>query len=250
MRILVGLALLGLAACNGGNSFSGNEGEVVTASGAGGARDYAATDFTRVELRGPDDVQVTTGGSFSVRAEGATEILDEIEIRRDGDRLLVGRRNREGWNWRSDDAGARIVITMPSIRAGTLAGSGDLTVNRASGDFDAALAGSGDLTIGVLQGGRSEFAIAGSGTIAASGQVDEIDISIAGSGDVSAAGLRAGGAHVSIAGSGNVTARVDGEARVSILGSGDVDLGPGARCTVSALGSGTARCGQTTGDPE
>lgn len=242
--LLIALAALPLMACNGGATIGQKSGTVVEAQGSGNARSYAARDFARVELRGADDVEISTGGDFSVRAEGDPQILDRLEIRIDGDRLIVDRKDRLGWNWGSDEGGdVRILVSMPTIRAGLLAGAGDLTINRAQGDFSGELAGSGDLTIGILQGGRANFSLAGSGTIAASGQIDQFELAIAGSGDFNAPQLSAGSADVSIAGSGNVRARVGGDASVSILGSGDVDLGPQAMCKVSKMGSGDVRCG-------
>lgn len=241
---LIALTALPLTACNGDATIGQKSGTVVEAQGSGNARSYAARDFTKVELRGSDDIEVSTGGDFSIRAEGDAETLDKLEIRIDGDRLIVGRKNQSGWNWGSDDSGdVRVMVSMPAIRSGMLAGSGDLTINRTSGDFDGDLAGSGDLTIGILQGGRSKFSLAGSGTIAASGQVDRFDLSIAGSGDFNAPGLTANAASISIAGSGDTRALVNGDASVSILGSGDVDLGPQARCKASQMGSGEVRCG-------
>lgn len=242
--LLIALGALPLLACSNDATVGSRSGTVIEAQGSGTDRTYAARDFTRVDLRGADDVEVSTSGDFSVRAEGDTEILDKLEIRIDGDRLIVGRKDRSGWNWGGDDDGdVRILVSMPAIRSGTLAGSGDLTINRAQGDFDGELAGSGDLTIGILQGGRSAFSLAGSGTIATSGRIDRLDLSIAGSGNFDAPGLNAGAADIDIAGSGDVRTLVNGDASVSILGSGDVDLGEQARCKVSKMGSGEVRCG-------
>ena len=241
--LLIALTALPLIACNGAATVGPKSGTVIAPQGSGNARSYAVRDFSRVDLRGADDIEVSTGGDFSVRAEGDADILDKLEIRIDGDTLIVGRKDRSGWNWGDgDDGDVRVLISMPAIRSGSLAGSGDLTINRAQGDFDGDLAGSGDLTIGVLQGGRAAFSLAGSGTIAASGQIDRFDLSIAGSGDFDAPGLNAGGADVNIAGSGDVRATVRGDASVTILGSGDVDLGPQARCKTSKMGSGEVRC--------
>lgn len=244
--LLIALTALPLMACNGDATIGEKSGTVVEAQGSGDARSYAARDFAKVELRGSDDVEVSTGGDFSVRAEGDPKILDQLEIRIDGDRLIVGRKDRAGWNWGGDDGDVRILVSMPTIRSGLLAGSGDLTINRATGDFDGNLAGSGDMTIGILQGGRADFSLAGSGTIAASGQIDRFELSIAGSGNFDAPGLTASNAEINIAGAGDVRALVNGNASIAIMGSGDVDLGPQARCSVNKLGSGDVRCGSTS----
>jgi len=240
MRGLMVLAVLPLVAC--GSVASGSNGDGVAASGTGTARSFAVADFTAVELAGADNVDVRVGPAFSVRAEGPSEQLDKLDIRRDGSTLRIGR--KRGGNWSiSRGKGVRIYVTMPAIKGASLAGSGDLTIDAARADsFEASLAGSGDLRVGRLQAKEAEFEIAGSGNVTAAGQVGSLEVSIAGSGNVSAPGLTAADAEISVAGSGDVTARVTRRAEVSVMGSGDVTLTGGARCQSSKMGSGAIRC--------
>ena len=60
---------LGLGACSM-NWNDDKQGPGVAATGSGASRSFAVTDFTGVDLRGSDDVDVRVGGAFSVRAEG------------------------------------------------------------------------------------------------------------------------------------------------------------------------------------
>ena len=240
MRIVALSLLLPLAACNSGDSIDARN--AIPASGSGSARTYAASDFTAVELRGPDDVDVRVGSAFSVRAEGDSSALDRLVIAREGDKLRIGRKH----SWFPVSSGKiKVFVTMPRITAGTLAGSGDLTIDRIDGgDFHGSLAGAGDIKIGRLAAETSALSIAGAGNITVDGgTAARFKASIAGSGDIAAAKLAAREATVDIAGSGSVTATVDGPAQVSIMGSGDVDLGAKAKCDVHKVGSGTVRCG-------
>lgn len=242
MRQMMLAALIPLAAC--GNFGGDDDGEPgVPATGSGGTRSFQVADFTAVELRGPDDVDVRVGSGFSVRAEGDSATLDTLKIERIGDTLRVGRIRRNGISW-SSGKGAKIYVTMPRMTAASLAGSGDLSVDRVEGGrFKGSLAGSGSLALGALEVSDVDLSIAGSGDVTVGGSAGALGVDIAGSGDVDAARLNARSANVSIAGSGNVRASVDGAAKVSILGSGDVDLGPRAKCSVSKMGSGSVRCG-------
>ena len=242
MRAYVFAALLPLAAC--GNFGGDDEGAGVQPTGSGNARTFAVSDFSRVELAGPDNVDVRVGTAFSVRAEGDEAQLAKLKVEVVGDRLKVGRQKRSGFSWSSGE-GVRVYVTMPRITAADLAGSGNLSVDRAEGaSFVGDLAGSGNLSVGTLAVRDAKLSIAGSGNIRAGGSAETLKIDIAGSGDVAAEGLTAGGANVSIAGSGNVRATVAGDAKVSIMGSGDVDLGERARCSTTKMGSGTVRCGR------
>lgn len=239
MRTIGMLILLGLSACSG----NGHEdrGPGVTGSGSGTSRTYAITDFDGVVLEGGDDIDVRVGSGFSVRAEGAADQLDRLRIAKEGGKLDVGRRG--GMSWGRQDA-VKIFVTMPRIAAATIAGAGNMSVDRAEGaDFAGTISGSGDLDIAALAVDRARLSIAGSGNLKAAGTAGTLGIEIAGSGDVAAPGLVAQRGEVSISGAGNVHARVNGPAKVSILGAGNVDLGPTAKCSVSKMGVGEVTCG-------
>lgn len=239
MRFLMLLAALPLVACNG---VASGKGDAAPAQGAGTTRSFAVADFTGVELAGADDVDVRIGNSFSVRAEGPSDVLDRLDIRRDGSVLRVGRKRDGSWTI-SRGQGVKVYVTMPAIDRASLAGSGNLSVDRVSGDeFKGSLAGSGNLRVAGMQAREAEFEIAGSGNVTAAGQVDKLEIDIAGSGDVAASGLTATEAKIAIAGSGDVAAKVTRHAKVSVMGSGDVTLTGGAQCESHKMGSGDIRC--------
>lgn len=233
--------LVPLAAC----SFDWNQdddGAGVPPQGSGMTRSYTVTDFSTVNLRGSDDVDVRVGTGFSVRAEGPSDVLDRLKIEKDGQALNVGRRDGVHLGWPKSGK-VKVFVTLPRLAGAGISGSGNMAVDRIeSATFRANVAGSGSLGIGAVQVDDLRVSIAGSGTVAATGTVSAFAAKIAGSGDVDAPGLRARSAKVDIAGSGSVRAAVDGSAKINMMGSGDVDLGPRARCTVAKMGSGSVRC--------
>lgn len=241
-QLLFATLMLPLAACSvhvGGDD-DGQPG--IAAQGTGDTRTYAVADFTEVDLRGADNVDVRVGPGFSVRADGDSEVLDHLKIEKVGNVLRIGRQRSSGWNWGGKHA--RISVTMPRLTATAIAGSGDIAVDQVQGQsFKGEGAGSGDLNVGRLTVDDARFDLAGSGSLKLAGTARSLSVSIAGSGDVDAGGLKASTADVSIAGSGSVRADVNGPAKVSIMGSGDVDLGPNAKCQTSKMGSGSIRCG-------
>lgn len=241
MRYIAIAMLAGLSAC----SMSWNkdkDGPGVAGSGSGSSRTFAIADFSGVDLRGSDDIDVRVGTGFSVRAEGPSDELDKLRIVKDGATLEVGRRNGKGLGWGHHDK-VKIFVTLPRLASAGVAGSGTMTVDRVEGSkFEASVAGSGSLGIAAMAVDKAEFSIAGSGDAKAAGVAKSIEVNVAGSGSLDASGLKADAGEVSIAGSGDVRAVVNGAAKVDIMGSGDVDLGPGATCTVSKMGSGSVRC--------
>ncbi|KQT34843.1 hypothetical protein ASG29_01415 [Sphingomonas sp. Leaf412] len=236
MRKFLIAALLPLAAC--GNDADDRAG--IQGTGTGDARSYAVAGFSRVAAAGSDDVDVRVGPAFSVRAEGDSDVLDRLKIERDGDALKIGRRSGNFFS----SGEAKVFVTMPALSGASLAGSGDMAIDRAQGDgLKASLAGSGNIRFAQVAVGKAEFSIAGSGDIEAAGTAKALEVSIAGSGDVKAKDLTASQADIRIAGSGSVRATVNGPAKVRAAGSGDVDLGAGARCDTKDLGSGEVTCG-------
>lgn len=235
---LLALALLPATACHASWE---KDGHAVQPSGKGGTRSFAASGFTGVDLRGPDDVDVKTGGAFAVTAEGDTAVLDELEVEVVDGTLRVGRKDHRGFSF-SNDRGVKVHVTMPKLTAASVSGSGDMRVDKAEGDFRGAIAGSGNLGIDALNATDADLSIAGSGDLKVAGSGARLSASVAGSGDIDAAGFAASSADISIAGSGSVKGTVKGDAKISLIGSGDVELTGGAKCSVSSMGSGEARC--------
>ncbi|MGK6322712.1 head GIN domain-containing protein [Sphingomonas sp. DT-51] len=257
MRAIIAAALLPLAAC--GNSFTVDTDDKpgLPGSGSGNQRSYQAANFDMVELAGSDDVSVHIGSGFAVTAEGDVDALDTLKITREGSMLRVSRRNGRSRGH------ARVLVTMPAITGATLAGSGNLAIDRVdAGAFRARLAGSGNLTVAALHAETADLTVAGSGDAALSGVTGQLGVSIAGSGNVTLAGtsgrldvsvagsgdvagerLVAKAADIKVMGAGDVRVTVDGQADVMAMGSGNVDLGARARCSVRKMGSGSVRCG-------
>lgn len=207
-------------------------------------RQYPVGAFTSIEVAGPYEVVVTTGGAPSVSASGPEKLLERLVVEVEGDRLLIHPRKENGFNWSTTKGTAKIIVTAQMLRAASIAGSGGISVDKVSGDsFEASIAGSGDLRLDSIDVQSLKLAIGGSGDVTArSGRTRNADYSIAGSGGIDAQGVRTDAASVSIAGSGSVQGQASGTANVSIMGSGDVELTGGAKCTISKMGSGEVSC--------
>lgn len=208
-------------------------------------RSYPVGPFTRIEVSGPYQVDVRTGAAPSVSASGPQQSVERMIVEVRGDTLRIRPQKRSGarLGW-SKDRPVRLAVTVPSLAAAAIAGSGDIEVDRIAGEsFEGGVAGSGDLRLGNVEVRRLKVGIAGSGDVRAQGgRAANAEYDIAGSGDIDMGALIAETAAVSIAGSGKVNASATGTASVDIAGSGDVRLRGGARCRVSKAGSGNVDC--------
>ena len=210
------------------------------------ARNYQIGNFDGIEVAGPYNVTVRTGTGPTVSARGSQKLIEHMVVEVKDGKLLIHSQRQKGWfrtNWHFRGK-VDLAVTVPQLREATIAGSGDIAIDRVAGDrFEGTVAGSGGLDVAALEVQTLKLAIAGSGAVkAAGGKAQSASYDIAGSGDIDAKGIQLQTAEVSIAGSGSVAANASGTADVSIVGSGDVEVTGGAKCTIDKAGSGDVRC--------
>ena len=227
------------SSCGHATANGGDPGPVVS-------RSYQVGNFNEIELAGAYDVEVKTGPNVSVAARGPENVLERLVVEVKGNKLLIHPQKKKGWfnmGWHSDGK-VQLTVTVPSLQAATLAGSGVIAIDKVQGDkFDGQIAGSGGLRLGSVDVGLLKLGIAGSGDAkAGSGKARNAEYDIAGSGGVDGGAVAVEDLKISIAGSGDVKANATKTADVDIMGSGDVDLTGGAKCTISKAGSGDVRC--------
>lgn len=213
-------------------------------AGPAATQDFALSGFTGVEVTGPDDVTIRRGDAFAITARGPKAILDELEVKVDGDMLSIGRK-REGFSFtHRDGEDVDIRITMPRLTVVRLTGSGEIDADAMEGDaVEASVTGSGDVRIGKLTAKRAELSLSGSGDLDIDGgTAAEASYKVTGSGGIDAGQLAVTTLAIAITGSGDVEAQATGSADVQILGSGDAEIRGGAQCTTRTMGSGTATC--------
>lgn len=208
------------------------------------SRDFTVGSFDHIEVSGPYDVEVRTGGNPSVSAKGPQNLVERMDVRVQDGRLLIRPRKDEGrFQWGSRGH-VEVQVTAEALRGAEITGAGDIRIDRVQGqDFKAGIRGSGDLSIAAMEAGAFAASIAGSGDIrASSGQADQLDLKIGGSGNIDTQGVTAKTASATISGSGNIAATATDTAAVRIYGAGDVEIKGGAKCTVDNKGAGRFRC--------
>jgi hypothetical protein len=240
MRKTIAAALIAASAATAACSHEREEG-----AGPMVSRSFPVSGFDKVEAAGPFDVAIRTGAAPSVQARGNQSLIDRLEVVVEDGELRIKTKNKSGWfGWHHNRGKAVIDITVPSLQAATLAGAGDITIDKVQGDrFEGQLAGAGDLRIDALDVQKLKLGLAGAGSaVVRSGKAGSADYEIAGSGDVDTSAVPLQDLRISIAGAGSVKAQATGTADVSIMGSGDVGITGGAKCSVSKMGAGDVRC--------
>ncbi|MDI1294800.1 MAG: DUF2807 domain-containing protein [bacterium] len=236
--LVAGLALATTTACSRSAESS------AVGSGGRAAQNWSALkDFRAIDATGPDDVVVTTGDQFAVRAEGDPKAIERLDIKVKGDTLMIGRTSDGLWGGGYDGKGAKILVTMPAITAAAITGAGDFDLDRADGKtLDLSLTGAGDFRVGMVKLARLSIAITGAGSIKIAGTADEGKLSVTGTGDIHGAGLKLGKADVSLLGVGDIDFASDGPVAISLMGPGDVTVKGKAQCTTKGVGPGEVHC--------
>lgn len=205
----------------------------------------ALKDFAAIDATGPDDVSVTIGTPFNVRAEGEAAAVADLDIAVKGDKLVIGRKSKGIWNWGSKDRskGVKIFVTMPAISSVALTGAGDFAIDRVEGEaLKLSLTGAGDFRADQINVGRFTADMTGAGSIKITGRAENAKLSITGAGDIDGKDLKVGTADVETLGAGDIDIASDGRVAIKITGAGDVRVKGKAQCTINSMGPGEARC--------
>jgi hypothetical protein len=218
--------------------------------------------FTKIAFRVPGKLYLKQGSPQKVEIEGDKEVLQKIETEVDGNKLVIEQEGNKWFNWGSEGDNIKIYITVPSIEALSVSGSGELVGQSrfTANNLDLNVSGSGELTIDVDATGKLDADVSGSGDIIVKGKCNSFDSDVSGSGKIELEATVAGKANFEISGSGkihakgsaqNVEAEISGSGKVlaanleterceiKITGSGDVEINVKNELDANISGSGT-----------
>lgn len=209
-------------------------------------RHYSIIDFDRIQVDGPYQVTVTTGGSSSARATGSSAALDRLAIDVQGRTLRV-RSNSSAWGGYPGKPTelANVTLTARDLQAVMVNGSGTLSVDRAKGlKFSISLIGSGRASIGALESDALLVNLMGSGTVSLGGKAKTLRAEVHGSASFDGSQFTTGHAQVIADTAGDIKLAVVRAVTVQASGAGDIDISGSPACTVKSSGTGQVRCGR------
>lgn len=193
------------------------------------------SSFDAVKLMFSGDVYLKQGSSQSVTVEGQQNIIDNIETAVSNNlwKIKFDKPVR-------DYKDLKIYITVPTLTAATVSGSGDIYGESKFNNL-------GGLLLGISGSGNIQMdfdakdvksQISGSGDMRLAGKANALEIKVSGSGDINAARLQTEKCSVKISGSGDAKVDVQEALMVSISGSGDVYYKGRPRIQTKISGSG------------
>ena len=199
------------------------------------------TGFDRIRVDGPFEVRVVAGPP-SATVSGDRRAIERVNIRNQGDVLVVGVSTATWDGWRDKEGVAAITIAVPRLRAASINGGGKLEIGDISGQrVDLGVNGAGSLTVRNLAADQLATTLTGTGIVRLdAGTVRTARFTSYGAGSIEAAGVAVYDltVHSQSAGNSRFTARFT--ASVSTLGTGSVRVEGNAACRLA--GPGPASC--------
>ncbi|RSK49498.1 head GIN domain-containing protein [Hymenobacter rigui] len=196
--------------------------------------------FTSVGLGGSMKVVLRQGSPQKVEVEGEAEDLAHLETVVSNGKLRINTKKQSGMSWYNFKAPVTVYVTVPTINALSVSGSG--SIKAADGikadKLDLGVSGSGTIQLTSVTATKISSSLSGSGTIQAAGVAPEQEISVSGSGGVQASKLQSKTCSISISGSGDCRVQATQLLEASIVGSGDVYVTGNPQVKSSVVGSG------------
>jgi hypothetical protein len=215
-------------------------GESVTGSGELITETYDLEDFTKVDVGYAFDAQIAPAEEFSVAVTVDDNILENVEVRLDGDTLRIGMQGNDSYRNVTMDA----AITMPALDHLRLAGASTAAFGAFSSTepLKVELEGASrvdcsdmasDSVVFDLEGaskaecrdvttGETAVALQGASSLILTGSGGDADISGKGASSADLGGFPVANAKVKLEGASNATVHTDGALDVDLAGSSDV----------------------------
>ena len=239
-KSLVCLAITFLMASTAGLASANTLVTIVKSNASKSDESRSVSGFSSISSSGSYTIYITMGDKESLRLEGSSEMINQIETKVENGILKI--RNKKQMNWRSWNSAEKVSIYIEArtLHGITLSGSGDIEVSGTikSTELRNTISGSGSISQS-MDAENFVALISGSGKINAKGKAENVKATIAGSGNFEGKELQTSNSNVKISGSGNITITADKYLEALISGSGNIRYGgnPSVKYTKSGSGS-------------
>ncbi len=209
------IAVLMLASCRfgGGKRIQGNS-NIET-------EERVVSSFSSVDVRGAMKVNVSQGATKKVQIEADENLIEYIEIKQEGEKLII--KTRDGYNL--DPTGdMRVYITAPLFKSLNVSGACDII---GQGKIDNGenmkmhVSGAGDIKMEV-DAPALDVEISGSGTVNLKGETKDFDLELSGAANAHCYDLLSENTKVVISGAGDAEVYASVKLNAHVSGAGAV----------------------------
>ena len=210
-------------------------------------RAFTVTNFDRIRVEGPFEVQVTIANNgAAAKARGEPNVLDNLSIEVQGGTLIV-RKGSSGWGERGKVDGPAPVITLtaPALRGASVIGGGKVTIagNVRTVRLDLQVSGNGSIDVRGIDADDTNVTMIGAGNVALAGKSARARLQTNGAGVIAAIPLMVGNLIVRLEGPGETQVSARLTADLTSTGLGRIVVAGNAKCIVRAQAGGPILCG-------
>jgi hypothetical protein len=197
--------------------------------------------FSEVEVHGAIDVHVSQGDPKPVRIEGDENLLEYIEIKQNGDKIVV--RTRNGYNLRPS-SDLKIYVTSPNFSKIDVSGACDIIGDTKISNNDKLnlqVSGAGDIRMEVDVPVLTAD-ISGSGSVNLKGRTRDFSCDLSGAGHARCFDLLSENTTIDISGAGDAEVYASMKVDAEVSGAGSVKYkGDAATVNQKVSGAGSVR---------
>jgi len=207
---------------------------------------FEVDDFTTIEASMVGNVEITQSNTTSVTADGSEDMLDLLDVRMDGDKLILDMEERHRKRFKKNANKLTIHITTPTLSRVEFEGVGNIRINDTFTTTELLISstGVGNFTALGLNSDFVKVDSEGVGNTILGGKADRLEIDSEGVGNVEADKLIARETIVSSEGVGNVSCYASEYLKVRSQGIGNVRyFGKPKETDLSKDGIGKIRAG-------
>lgn len=185
---------------------------------------FEVSDFTAIEASVVANIRITQSAVTSVTAEGSEEMLNRLEVRMDGDKLILDMEECFWKRFEKNSTKLTVQISTPTLTAIDFEGVGNIIIDGAFNTPKLVLKseGVGNFTANGLDCDFVKIRSEGVGNTTIGGQADKVEIDSEGVGNVDAEKLIAREAVVTSQGVGNVSCYASDFLSIRSQGVGNV----------------------------
>lgn len=209
------------------------------AQGFGGdTRNYTVRGFERIRIDGPVRVELETGVPPYARAVGDQDAARNIDVRVNGETLVVSWSQSGRRGFRSEKNGpVTLKVGTRRIEQAWVNGAGQLDIDRVEiRKFGLSVVGAGGASIGEIEVDTLDVGVGGAANVTIAGEAKEATFVVRGMSVLEAMGIEVRDLTLGVEGPSFARVLATGQLELDAIGAVDIEIEGGPACTVRAQG--------------
>jgi hypothetical protein len=195
------------------------------------------SDFDAIQVSDGIDLFLKQGNSVSLEVKANESVINDIETRVEGNRLIIEMKNKNYRNWGRNRK--EVYIVLKDLKKISASGGSDIVSETLKlNNFSISTSGGSDMTL-ELEVQELSIAMSGGSDLNLKGSATKLDIRASGGSDLSARNLKVGDCKIVTSGGSDASIYVTGDLSMTASGASDINYS-GSPNVVSSRSSGGA----------